>query len=299
MSFAISAFQKATLALFLGLFLFLPLVGAQAATTSGTVDRAALLAQIQLLQAEIKRLQTIRATEGAPEGLTKIYQSKFFTFDFDAVYTVTPTGLVRIDDPKKGVRATDARLYKLFSDIVGKEQAYRYIEDFRVYNYPDADTSAFVETMSGSDKWLMGVNTSESDSRDRAVRASFIDLFLHEYAHLLFLEEKELVEDFKTKFWTKADMRHAAQVKDSTRRFDYLESYFEDNTNRFISDYATLNSNEDMAESFVEFVMKGKPSGGDVVDDKVRYFYTSPEFVNERTRLRQNLQALNAGLSGT
>lgn len=288
-----SNFKKATLAVFLSAVLFSPLAPIEAATTSVTTDRGV---QIQTLLKEIERLKTLLNTRLAAEATPVVYKSKFFDFDFDAVYHVTPTGLVRIDDPSAGVRVNDVRLYDLFSDIVGRDQVYRYIKDFRIYTDPDAETSAFVETMSGSDKWLMGVNSADYNARDRAVRASFIDLFLHEYAHLLLLEEKDLVSDFKETFWTTNDNRHAARVKDAPRRFDVMEQYYENNVDRFVSDYATMNHNEDMAETFVAFVMKDMPAKSTVRGQKIRFFYSSPALVTERDRIRENLRALGVVL---
>jgi hypothetical protein len=293
MTTLVTTLKKVTLALFLSIVLLAPLAPLQAATLPPAPDRTA---QIQTLLKEIERLKALLSARLAEEATPVVYESKFFDFDFEAVYQVTPTGIKRIDDPEAGVRANDVRLYALFTDIVGKDQAYRYIQDFRVYNDPDADTSAFVETMSGSDKWLMGVNSDDFTSRDRAVRASFIDLFLHEYAHLLLLDEKALVSDFKETFWTTADTRHAARVADANKRFDIMEDYYKSNADRFVSDYATMNHNEDMAETFVDFITKDMPAKSTVRGQKVRFFYTSPEFVAERTRLRENLRALGVVL---
>lgn len=262
-----------------------------AATTNTATERAALIAQIQMLMKEVERLQALVAARAVVEKPLKIYQSRFFDITFETVYQVTPQGLVRLDTPGAAVRTVDAQLYSLLTEVIGPSTVRKYIDDFRVFDNDNTELSAFVETKSGGDTWLFGVNRSGFSLTDAQTKASFIDLFVHEYAHLLLLGEDDLVDDFEDSFWAQADYRHANKVDDARDQFALLEKYYDSNKDRFVSDYATMNVDEDMAESFVSFVVNARPTGSRLRDDKVRFFYSSPTMVAERTRLRQNLVA--------
>ncbi len=280
------------------LVLVIGVVASTPAVASAQTLSASREAQIETLLREVARLQVLlvelqqRQTTTVP---TTVYKSRFFDVSFEAVYHVGKEGLVRIDRTAP-VRQSDEQLYNLLVAVVGKQQLGRYVDDFRVFHDSDGEAGAFVESKAKSDYWIFGVNRDGWRQTDRQARASFIDLFLHEYAHLVLLENDEFTEGFAERFWTDDDQEHAEAVKNERRRFRLLETYYEDNEDRFVSDYATLSVDEDIAETFVRFVIRVKPSGSSVVDQKIRYFYESPELVTERARLRQNLSALGVRL---
>jgi hypothetical protein len=199
-------------------------------------------------------------------------------------------------DRKAPIRQSDQQLYNLLIGVVGEDPLRRYVDDFRVFYDSNTEASAFVESKAKSDYWIFGVNRDGWRLTDRQAKASFIDLFLHEYAHLLLLENEEFTEGFANRFWTEADEDHAQAVKNERRRFQILEDYFEENTERFVSDYATLSVDEDIAETFVQFVITTRPAGESVRDKKIQYFYESPDMVAERARLRQNLRLVGVSL---
>src|SRR3990167_460238 len=91
------------------------------------------------------------------------------------------------------------------------------------------------------------------------------------------------------------DLKHEAAAKSASdrNRFSVLRQYYEDNKNRFVSDYATMNSDEDMAETFVSFVRESKPTGNTIRDKKILFFYQYKDFVSLRTELRTNLAEQN------
>ena len=89
---------------------------------------------------------------------------------------------------------------------------------------------------------------------------------------------------------------HAKKVDQASakNRFGLLRRYYEAQTDRFVSDYATMNSDEDMAETFVEFVRTDKPLGNTLRERKILAFYQNAAFVKERKTIRTNLQSLGA-----
>lgn len=276
-----------------------PLSTVQAQTRASDPN---IVLAIEQLRREVLRLQALLEARRAAlpvSAITEVYESQFFPIPFEAVYAVGEPGLARIDR-NTPVRPIDQQLYDLLVAVVGETELQEYVDDFRVFHDTESAIGAFVESKADSDYWLLGVNRDRWRATDRRSQASFIQLFLHEYAHLLLLENSYFTETYANRFWTKADYEHARiadRAADMTRRFILSERYFEDNTDRFVSSYATISVDEDMAETFVRFVIMSRPRGDEVIDEKIRYFYTSPTLVSERDRLRQNLRALNVSLS--
>ncbi|MBY0309752.1 hypothetical protein K2Q16_01250 [Patescibacteria group bacterium] len=283
----------------LGLVLLSPVAPVQAAATESAQSRAGLLAQIHILTKEVERLKALIAARALVQKPLKVYESRFFDVRFETVYQVTQRGLVRLDAPGAGVRTVDAQIYSLLTGVLGSATILEYIDDFRVFNNDNTELSAFVETKSGGDTWLFGVNRSGFSLTDGETKASFIDLFLHEYAHLLLLKEDDLVSDYEDSFWSTADYRHATRVERAVDQFDVMQAYYESNKDRFVSDYATMNVDEDIAESFVSFVVTNRPVGNRLRDQKINFFYGSRAMVEERTRLRNNLRTQGVILSGS
>jgi hypothetical protein len=56
--------------------------------------------------------------------------------------------------------------------------------------------------------------------------------------------------------------------------------------NEFVTEYAATNIGEDMAETFAYFVLRPKPSGSAVKDQKILYYYQFGELVSLRDRMR-------------
>lgn len=56
---------------------------------------------------------------------------------------------------------------------------------------------------------------------------------------------------------------------------------------QFVTSYAATNPHEDIAESWTEFIMRPKPVGDTIADQKVLFFYEYPELVQARNDILQ------------
>jgi hypothetical protein len=56
-------------------------------------------------------------------------------------------------------------------------------------------------------------------------------------------------------------------------------------SDQFVTDYAATNPHEDIAESWTEFIMRPRPTGTSIADDKVQFFYEFPELVQLRSEI--------------
>lgn len=68
-----------------------------------------------------------------------------------------------------------------------------------------------------------------------------------------------------------------------------VEQFYDEHSEQFVDDYAATNINEDMAESFMYFVLTPKPEGDSIPEQKIRFFYEFPELVALRQQMIQNL----------
>lgn len=54
---------------------------------------------------------------------------------------------------------------------------------------------------------------------------------------------------------------------------------------QFVTDYAATNPREDIAESWAEFILRPKPTGTSIAEQKVLFFYEFPELVQLRSEI--------------
>lgn len=258
-----------------------------------------ILDQIASLQSLIKTLESSepkRAVLGAyfsrdhqfDIDQTSLFRSSFYSGRYEAVYETNGTALVAPQDER--VRTLDANLWEHVRDVFGQNAIATYLDEFRVYSDKNARYDAFIE-LKPNGKWLLGVNAEDLDLSHPRVRESVTELLIHEYAHILIHYRNDMENRFNF-FWNENDHAHARvleSMSDTDRRYDEMEEYYEKNSNRFVSDYATTNAEEDFAESFLQFVINDIPESGTLKEKKVMFFYAYPEFIEIRNDIRNRL----------
>jgi len=247
---------------------------------------------VKLLK-EVVRLQKLLAEKLEKANADREpYESVLFSLPIETTYFVDSVQLV----PARGgvIRPVDQEIFSLFRDVIGKAAVEKYVAEWRIFNVENSDIDAAVESIGDTGRYVVSVNRAGYSDRT-LTRRSFANLFIHEYSHLLFFERPEFVTDYTDAFWSRADMTHSDAVARaaSSRQASLLRSYYEANTDRFVTDYATVSPDEDMAETFVAFVVnEAKPAASSVKNQKIRNFYTDPAFVTVRNMLRNNLLRL-------
>ena len=68
-----------------------------------------------------------------------------------------------------------------------------------------------------------------------------------------------------------------------------INKFYAKYPDQFVSEYAATNPMEDMAESWTGFVMRQKPIGTSIADQKVLFFYEFPELVQTREAIIQGV----------
>lgn len=266
---------------------------ANAKNVDSSEERVMLLGQIKELLAEVVHLQALLEKQSLSTSYSP-YKTVFFNRPFEAIYLVEDGQLLPVGS-NQSVRLVDRQLFGLFSSVLGQDIVSSKVKEWRVFNDSISDLGAFVELKTGTDDWVVGVNRFSFSNSDSQIKKYFANLFIHEYFHIILFSDPVFNEAFQNKFWTTLDYKHKATSESSseTNRFDILRSYFESNKDRFVSDYATLSPDEDMAETFVSFVLEPKPIGFTISERKILYFYNNSGLVSVREKLRDNLSALD------
>ncbi|CAN5318275.1 hypothetical protein BH09ACT5_BH09ACT5_19620 [soil metagenome] len=191
-------------------------------------------------------------------------------------------------------------VWDTFVRVVTPEFAAEVMSQYRVGDAPDSDTLAYVYQDDDPDYWVLATNLATSEDR-----TSLIATLVHEYAHVLTLtgtemdlqehscETIELSEGcarddsyllaFEQQFWAGYDdSAPAADNDDSDVAYDFYLAHEED----FVSDYAATNVVEDIAESFMTFVLEDEPTADTVTAQKIDFFWQYPELGAIRERIR-------------
>ncbi len=164
------------------------------------------------------------------------------------------------------------------------------------YVYPnDADPST----------WTMGVSLGLDEDLDFVL--------IHEFGHLLTLQAEEVppapdadpdacptyftgegcalsgttMAEFVQRFWPQSQLDELNRLQDA-EDYNGLEAFYEDNQTDFVTDYATTNPAEDLAETFTVFVLNDRPTGDTIADQKVNLLWEDGDMVALREQIRAN-----------
>jgi len=288
-------------ALFLAVFLVFysaPLF-LNAQTVSTVSERAQMMAQINWLLEQIQLLQAEVATRDDRSPYTyssnksyEIVDTFYYGQDFEAIYEVNSSlNLIR-RDKITSPRSLDTDLWEMFVSVIGEKAAANHIREFRVFNDKDSSLGGFVELPAGDKSWIVGFNRDDFEPGNEMSENIYKILMIHEYAHLITFYMNDFVTNFEKNFWTAEDRRHArlvAKLSDESAD-EEMEEYYENHQNDFVSDYATYNSDEDIAETFVPFVLEKKPLRNSTKEDaKILSMYADSRLVAVRNELRKNI----------
>ena len=173
----------------------------------------------------------------------------------------------------------------------------------------------------------------EVDIRDSHDKLNLTYTLIHEYAHLLTLgpdqvkpsiavfnnpEDDDIyynevnacpeyfpgegcsrtdsyINTFFNQYW--ADIHEEWQdinlIEDDEPYYEALDDFYYAYEDRFVSDYAVTNPEEDIAESFTFFILLSRPNSDTITEQKILFFYQYPELVRLRDEIRNRVCILN------
>jgi len=68
-----------------------------------------------------------------------------------------------------------------------------------------------------------------------------------------------------------------------------LQKFYNSYSDQFVTEYAATNPDEDIAESWTEFILRPKPMGTSIANQKILFFYDFPELIQMRTQIMHGI----------
>jgi hypothetical protein len=217
-------------------------------------------------------------------------------------------------------RETQRRIWNYFAAIIPPEQR-TFLTGFVVFTDGKENYLAAVSQSNRSpNEWVLNV-----DILDAFNPQDLTYTLVHEYGHLLTLNPSQVipsqaifddpesdlvyeeeaaacqtyfpgegcsqadsyVNQFFERFWPEIypEWVEIDAIEDENDYYGALDDFYEKYQAQFVTDYAPTSPAEDIAESFTYFILRPKPIGQTVADQKVLFFYEFPELVQLRTQM--------------
>lgn len=240
------------------------------------------------------------------------------------VYTISGDAIKlkekKVDEQDPNVKILNAddkhlRIWNRFISIIPSQYREKYIAEFQIFSDGEAGTMAAVfGSETDPSKWVLAVDIVDAfPDGENMDTNGLISSLIHEYAHILTLNESQLnatettVENekefaaaeaaclpqyfnedgclkansylnlFQKSFWGKI-MSEWKKLRtdyqaDSEDQYAAFNSFFQKYQTSFVTDYAPTSPEEDIAESFTAFVLKDKILNELEVRDKKINFF--------------------------
>ena len=233
-------------------------------------------------------------------------------------YKVSGTNKKYQTDQKK-----HKQMWKLTKNVIPRKQRKMLVE-FLIFNGEDNDGTAGWVTQTTEDltEWQMGLAIDYAFDQNNNFNADgeFAYTVIHEFGHILSLNNSQVdptIKDaassktyfneegsareksylYKTykKFW--ADIYE--EYKEASKNEDDHQAFYEKYKDRFVTQYASTNPEEDIAEVFAYFVtQKEKPTGNSIANQKIKMLYEYKELMEIRDYIRKKNNLKSATTEG-
>ncbi|MEJ0053547.1 MAG: hypothetical protein WDN10_02355 [bacterium] len=244
--------------------------------------------------------------------------SREVPYDEEDIVNVFRVANQRLYKNYKWTRNTDTneqKVWDIFEGIAGTDFTYQHIGVYLTYNLPHEPVLAFVTRISNKQpSWMLAVNTNASSFENRTWVRDAAIILTHEYTHLLTLDKDQVefkkksprycaktgrylslagctkkdsyLDAFVKAFWSAGDVADAREAREKGKTPAFYNRHLDD----FTTKYGASGPEEDIAESFTDFVLRAKPAGTLKKDQKILFFYQYPEFVTMRDSIRASVQ---------
>ena len=171
-------------------------------------------------------------------------------------------------------------IWALFSALIPKERR-ALIKEYLIFAGEASGTAGFVTPVSRNlEKWQMGIAIDYAYMNGQRQTGELVYTMIHEYGHLLTLNPSQIdpnaqhntcptyhiqegcarsnsyINNLYQNHWKDIFKEHS-DAKSNNKLYDFYSKY----QDRFVSQYATTNPPEDIAEVFTHFVLNRDPSG--------------------------------------
>ena len=226
-------------------------------------------------------------------------------------YKVTGTDLDFQNDVEK-----HNQIWELVKKVVPLNQLEK-MSEFMIYNGNSSGTAGYVvEKTKDLSKWQMGIAIDFAFQGGFNHQGELAYTIIHEFGHILTLNDNQLnasisesncknyfpgegcakkesyINELFQNYWKDIADEHSNALNDQNAQEEFYSKY----SDRFVTNYASTNPGEDVAEVFATFVTKKeKPSGATIAEKKILLMYNRSELVDFRNHIRKNLKLRKKG----
>ncbi len=190
---------------------------------------------------------------------------------------------------------------------------------FEITNDENSGTAAHVvQDENDHLRWNMNVNLASFYEDGKFIGEEWYATLIHEFTHVMTLNKSQMryapitedegilqrfAENCETNFVQEGCLNETAYLDDFIDTFwtnkEELKKAQEEgwdvytgNESKYITDYAATNPGEDISESFTYFVLRAKPTGNTVADQKLQFFYNYKELESLRLGIRSRMKSI-------
>jgi hypothetical protein len=243
-----------------------------------------------------------------------------YQVDGDRLFDPQPADVAEDRAAMRGDQATHQELWDYFASLIPLRER-RMITRYVVFSDGPEETLAMVEPdPEEPSRWTLAIDPADAGDREELTYT-----LIHEFGHLLTLDERQVPPDlglaqdpenedlyqeaaeacpnyfpgegcstaesyinaFFERFWIDRyqEWLEIDAEEDENTRLDLMEQFYQDYQDEFVTDYAATNPEEDIAETWTLFVLEPKPAGDSIAEQKVLFFYEYPELVRLRAEI--------------
>ncbi len=177
------------------------------------------------------------------------------------------------------------KIRKWLAGISPDKFSDNYLNRLVIYSEVDGDTAAYVEK-TDTDKWDMFVNVDVLRESEKEM----VFTLVHEFAHILTLNSSQLNEEVGESDCAQHYVEEGCLYKSSYFN-SFWNMFWKDGAGggSFVTDYASTDAGEDIAESFSFFVFEKKKDPTTIAEEKTIFFYEYSDLVGIRESIRSVL----------
>lgn len=189
--------------------------------------------------------------------------------------------------------------------------------------------AAVTPTLEDPTEWILYLDIADSHPNGELEKNELVLTLVHEFAHLITLDEEQVppiviadddlywenyaeevekcapnyypgegcskdnsyINVFFETFWGDLYEEFTAieEIEDEEAYYAALDDFYQRYSDQFVTDYAVTNPAEDIAESFMLFVVMEKPEGNTIAEQKIKFFYKYPDLVDMREYIRSRI----------
>ncbi len=159
----------------------------------------------------------------------------------------------------------------------------------------------YLTTPEKNDKFTLRIDIEDVFDKDGNFRNldKTLSTFVHEFGHVITLNDTQVdisKQDPNKFYYTAESFKEGSYILEFYNKFwkdlntETGTELYNEKPELFVDQYSSQNVNEDIAESFMLFVMSNRPAGNSIAEQKINFFYDYPELVKLRESIRENFE---------